>query len=230
MVKGLRVTRTACEDIVGYQIQGRTAAETHALLGGPLRTMRNVPSMRSIRRVRRCWRLYGTVRAPKSRGISKGTPLRGLSASLARIIEAFCKCPDGQQRGTRLKRLRAHLCVNPRVNRMIPIPTLCKWLRRLGLTRKKGTRVALQQDPLKVSAFWARCQMLCVDPDDTVWFDESGMDDRDFRMFWGYALKGERFETVEKLGRGKRIDCLTSCDSSAGGLFCVDFVHRGTVQ
>jgi hypothetical protein len=47
----------------------------------------------------------------------------------------------------------------------------------------------------------------------TVWFDESGFDTRSWLIHWGYALKGERFESVEAAGQGSRIDCLTSFDS-----------------
>jgi hypothetical protein len=44
----------------------------------------------------------------------------------------------------------------------------------------------------------------------TVWFDESGFNTRNWLMHWGYALKGDRFETV---GQGSWIDRLTSFDS-----------------
>ena len=90
------------------------------------------------------------IRHPNQPGLrarrAQGTPRRGLSASLARTIEALCKLPDGQQRvtrGTRLKRLRAYLGAHPRVNRLIPIPTLCLQLQRerRGLTSAPDTSV-----------------------------------------------------------------------------------------
>ena len=230
MVKGVPTIRVMKEDIVALQIKGHTAPATRALLGGHLRGVRNIPSLRSVYRVRRVWRRYGLIGIAKKRGPCIPRAGRGLSGDLAKIIRQWCSCPDGKRRGTRLKRLQNFLAINPRVNRFVSCATLCKWLRRMGLTRKKGMRVALQQDPLKVSLFWARCQMLGVDPDLTVWFDESGIDTRDWQMMYGYADKGQRFDIIEKFGRGERIDCLASCDASRRGLFCVEFVHRGTVQ
>ena len=88
----------------------------------------------------RLWHNSNTI---QSRGIGKRTPRRGLSASLTRTIEAFCKLPDGQQRVTRGTRLRAYLGAHPRVNRLIPIPTLCLQLQRerRGLTSAPDTSV-----------------------------------------------------------------------------------------
>ena len=101
------------------------------------------------------------------------------------------------------------------------------WLKRLGLTRKKGSRVSLQQDPEKVAAFWDACADLGLDPYETVWFDESGFDDQDFRMHYGYSPRGKRFYTREKLGRGSRVNCLASM--TMRGMFAVDFYHNGDV-
>ena len=170
MGKGTPLSRSMREDIVAFATMGHNVQQTRTLLGGPLRGLRALPSARSIRRVRCTWRLHGVVGAGKKRGI--GYKGRGLTASLALTIRAWCRQPDGQKRGTRLRRLQKFLSMHPHVNRVVPVSTLCRWLKRMGLTRKKGTRVALQQDPEKVSAFWTRCQLLRVDPDLTVWFDD----------------------------------------------------------
>ena len=232
-MKGKAVDRQVREEIIAHQILGRSARETRQLLEGPLRGWKSTPCLRSIFRVRRMWRNYGRVGISKHRGQGRGT--RGLSANVARIIRAWCRDPDGRRsdkrrRGTRLSRLRSFLQMHPQVNRSVPRSTLCRWLKRLGLTRKKGTRVALQQDPVQVSLFWMKLQLLHVDTDDCVWFDESGVDTRDWQMHYGYSYKGTRFYTCERVGRGERINCLTSVCTSREGLFCVDFVHNGSVQ
>jgi hypothetical protein len=106
--------------------------------------------------------------------------------------------------------------------------TICRWLKRLGLTRKKGSRTALQQDPEKIAAFWERCQRVGLDPHLAVWFDECGFDFRDFRLHYGYSPRGERFYTEERLGRAKRITALASM--SAQGVFAVDFHQNGSID
>ena len=228
MGKGVPVSRATREEIVACYIQGYNVEQTLQQLGGPLRGLRSLPSRATVCRVRSVWRKSGTIALARGRGV--GASDQGLSASLAIIIRQWCRRPDGKKRGTRLKRLQSFLHMHPDVNRVVHTSLLCRWLRRLGLTRKKGTRVAKEQDPIKVSMLWTRCQILGLDPDATVWFDESGIDARDWRMERGYAPEGERFETVESISRGHRIDALTSCDTSDAGLFCVEFVHNGTVQ
>jgi len=112
-------------------------------------------------------------------------------------------------------------------DRVVPSITMSRWLRRMGLTRKKGSRVALQQDPEKVALFWERLQRLGLDPFETVWFDECGFDSRDFRLEYGYSPRGERFYTAEKLGRGSRVNCLASM--TVHGIFEVDFYDSGGI-
>ena len=185
MGKGVPVSRATREEIVACYIQGYNVEQTLQQLGGPLRGLRSLPSRATVCRVRSVWRKSGTIALARGRGV--GASDQGLSASLAIIIRQWCRRPDGKKRGTRLKRLQSFLHMHPDVNRVVHTSLLCRWLRRLGLTRKKGTRVAKEQDPIKVSMFWTRCQILGLDPDATVWFDESGIGARDWRMEWGYA-------------------------------------------
>jgi hypothetical protein len=46
-------------------------------------------------------------------------------------------------------------------------------------------------------------------------------------MQYGYSPEGERFDTVEWLGRGHRINCLASI--TVHGLLAVDFYHNGGI-
>jgi hypothetical protein len=75
-------------------------------------------------------------------------------------LRRWCRKPGGKRRGTCL-RLRACVGFDMHFNRSVSTNTMCRWLNRLGLTRKKGSRVALQQDPERVALFWETCQNLC---------------------------------------------------------------------
>lgn len=191
------------------------------LKGTVLQGARAVPSLSTIYRVRRCMRVNGRAGCAKGRG-GRGIPL-GCSQIMA--LRKWCKEPNGKKRGTRLRMACAwfETVYEERPHRS----TMCRWLRLLKLTRKKGTRVAAQQDPERVALFWERCNDVGLDPWETVWFDECGFDSRDFLMEYGYSPEGERFDTVEWLGRGRRINCLSSM--TVHGLFAVDFYHNGSI-
>ena len=142
-------------------------------------------------------------------------------------MTASCAClPGGKRRGTRLSKLRKFLQMNPVVNRSVPRCTLCTWLKRLGLTRKKGTRVALQHDPVKVALFWTKLQLLHVDVDEAVFFDESGINTDDWNMYYGYSEKGTRFYTEERVGRGERIIAWCPCVPRAQDSFVLTSCTR----
>ena len=179
-----------------------------------------VPSRATIYRICRRFRKTGLESAEKRCG-----PMISLTGSEMESLRNWCKKPGGQRRGTRLARACAWFDVQ--FNRSVPRGTVCRWLKRMGLSRKKGSRTAKQQDPERVALFWEQCQQLGLDPWKTVWFDECGFDFRDFLLLYGYSPKGERFYTEEKLGRGERINCLASM--WVGGIFDVEFFHAGSV-
>ena len=198
----------------------RETQEAIARTGTPLEGAHAVPSLSTIRRIRRRYRETGEYKARARCG-----PMISLSGSQMESLRSWCKRPGGQRRGTRLRRACAWFDVQ--FKRRVPPGTVCRWLKRMGLTRKKGSRTALQQDPEKVAFFWDQCQRHGLDPWATVWFDECGFDFRDFQMLYGYSPCGERFYTEERLGRGERINCLASM--WAGGAFEVEFFHAGSI-
>ena len=160
-----------------------------------------MPSLSTIYRVRRCMCRNGRS------GCAKGRGARGIYLQYSQILalKKWCRTSDGKKRGTRLRMVCAWF---EKVYEHRPSHSkMCRWLCALKLTRKKGTRVASQQDPERVALFWETCHETGLDPFRTVWFDECGFDNRDFLMQYGYSPKGERFDTVEWLGRGHRINC-----------------------
>ena len=198
----------------------RQTREAIARTGTALEGAHAVPSIRTIKRIRRRFRETGLYTARPRCG-----PMISLTGAQMESLRWWCKKPGGKRRGTRLRRACAWFDVQ--FNRTVGTNTVCRWLKRMGLTRKKGTRVALQQDPEKVAFFWEQCQRHGLDPWETVWFDECGFDFRDFQMHYGYSPRGERFYTEERLGRGERINCLASM--WVGGAFEVEFFHGGNI-
>jgi transposase len=211
------------EEIVFCMLRGHSVRDTQAALlheGTALAGLYRAPSQATCYRIRRRFKLTGLTTVKPRRG-----KMTSLCADEIRALRAWCEKPGGKRRGYRLSRLVAWFDV--RWNRVVHKGTVCRWLRRLGLTRKKGSCTALQQDPEQIAAFWERCQRCNLDPHLTVWFDECGFDFRDFRLHYGYSPRGERFYTRERLGRGMRINALASM--SAQGLFAVDFYHNGSI-
>ena len=105
------------------------------------------PSRATIFRICRRFRQTGLTTARPRCG-----PMISLTADQIDGLRRWCRKPVGKRRGTRLR--RACVWFDMQFNRSVSTKTICRWLKRLGLTRKKGTRVALQQDPERVALFW----------------------------------------------------------------------------
>ena len=99
------------------------------------------PCTRTISRVRRRFRLTGMSDAK----VGRGGPGISLSAPQIESLRKWCRAPDGQKRGTRRRFARDWF--ERKYNTYVHISTVCRWLQILAQTRKKGTRVAKQQDP-----------------------------------------------------------------------------------
>ena len=103
--------------------------------------------------------------------------------------------------------------------------TICRTIRRNGLTRKKIQTVAKQRSTLYRSYFLA--QVLHFSTDSFVWIDETGCDARSHIRQFGYSIRGIPPVCHRKLVRGKRISALAAI--SADGLLALQLVH-GTVN
>ena len=97
--------------------------------------------------------------------------------------------------------------------------TVCRVLRRNGLTRKKVRQVALQRSLVERGLFMAL--VLAFPREMFVFVDESGSDRRnDIRKF-GYSPRGERTECYHFLSRGKRVSAIVAL--SCTGIIGIDF-------
>ena len=179
------------------------------------------PHRRTMQRIRRRFRRTGLSDAK----VGHGGPGIRLTGSQIKALKQWLKAPNGQKRGTRLRFARAWF--DATYNDYVHVSTVCRWLKVLDQTRKKGSRTAKQQDPNQVAYFWDRLQDLGFDPWKAAWYDECGFDFRDFLMHYGWGPSNERYYTVEKLGRGVRINCLATV--SLTGVVDVGFYHDGSI-
>ena len=90
--------------------------------------------------------------------------------------------------------------------------TICKLLKRYGITRKKIRQVARQRCNALRGAFMA--QTFLFNREMFVWVDETGTDKRDQLRKYGYALRGTTPVYHRFLSRGDRINAITAITSS----------------
>ena len=91
---------------------------------------------------------------------------------------------------------------------VVSVPTVCRVLKRNGLTRKKIRQVALQRRSDLRAQFIATTSFYPVDQ--LVWVDETGCTAKDHTRLFGYALKGETPVYNRLLVRGKRVSAITA--------------------
>ncbi len=106
--------------------------------------------------------------------------------------------------------------------------TFSRWLRYLGLNRKKESVIPAQQCQQKIDVFWNRMSSDDILPEEIVWMDEMGFDGRDFLCCYGWSERGKRFETCKRLGQGRRYEALVAM--SIDGLVSAELYSGGTIQ
>lgn len=103
--------------------------------------------------------------------------------------------------------------------------TVCRILRRNGLTRKK-VQIAAKQRSVEYRAYFMS-QALQFSSDYFVWVDETGSDARNHIRKFGYAMKGIPPVCHRIVARGKRISAIAAISND--GLLGVELVN-GTVN
>ena len=83
-------------------------------------------------------------------------------------------------------------------------PSICRLLKRYGITRKKIRQVAKQRCECLRGAFMS--QMFLFDRQQIVWVDETGTDGRDHLRKYGYALRGNSSMSPTAC-EGKEVQC-----------------------
>lgn len=88
----------------------------------------------------------------------------------------------------------------------VHISTICRTVHRLGLTRKRVQRVALQcREELQLQ-FMAEISMF--EPEMIIWVDETGSSRRNAVRSYGYSLKGMRAVSHKLSVSGRRINAI----------------------
>ena len=90
--------------------------------------------------------------------------------------------------------------------------TVCKLLKRYGMSRKKIRQVAKQRCYSLRGAFMAHCFMFRRDM--FAWADKTGADNRDHVRKYGYAIQGITPTCTRLLVRGKRINAIVGMSSN----------------
>ena len=90
---------------------------------------------------------------------------------------------------------------------LIDTSTICRVMKRLGMTRQRICHIALQRSEAKCAEFSAEMTML--DPSMLVWIDEMGSDRRNALRKYGYGIRGLPPQDYSLKLRGK-------CYSSIG--------------
>ena len=104
--------------------------------------------------------------------------------------------------------------------------TICRLLKRHGLTRKKIRQIALQRSDSLRGSFIA--QALLYKRDLFVWLDETGCDKRSCMRKYGYAIRGETPKCHRILVRGQRISAIATI--STEGLVALELKSSGSVD
>ena len=104
--------------------------------------------------------------------------------------------------------------------------TICRLMRRYGITRKKIRQVAKQRCDRLRGAFMAQC-FLFRSRNMFVWVDETGSDKRDNIRKYGYALRGVTPTYKRLLARGQRINAIAAISSE--GVVATELI-TGTVN
>lgn len=86
--------------------------------------------------------------------------------------------------------------------------TICRCLRRLGMTRQKIQHVALQRSDSKRAEFIANVMMV-FDSSLCLWIDETGCDQRNAQRKYGYGIRGQTPQDFSLKLRGKRYSAIS---------------------
>lgn len=101
----------------------------------------------------------------------------------------------------------------------VSIPTVCRLLKRHGLTRKKIRQVSIQRNIQYRAEFMA--DILQYRKEQLVWVDEMGSNCKDTIRKNGYAIKGETPTVYRLLERGQRITAIAAL--TVNGIIAVQF-------
>ncbi|XP_065891697.1 uncharacterized protein [Dysidea avara] len=144
----------------------------------------------------------------------------------------YCKLSDDDQLlvlelischpGMYLRELQAEL---QRVRGIVvDVSTICRTIRKLGLSRQRITHIALQQSEVKRVEYVA--EMSAFDPSTIVWIDETGCDRRSTLRYFGYGIRGLPPQDYQLQLRGMEgIQDVYITEGTVNGDVFLDFIY-----
>jgi len=108
----------------------------------------------------------------------------------------------------------------------VSVPTISRALCRLGITWKRVSRRAAEQNELVREAF--RNAMEDLDPNKCVWVDETSKDERTTFLRNGWDFSGLRARVKHRFHRGKRYSLLPALSTEGMG-WCTPLIVEGSV-
>jgi transposase len=147
-----------------------------------------------------CFRMYGIAHNPHA--IRRTGRRRLLSSTDIKFVASLI----GRRHTIYLDEIQNELHEHRKIH--ISVPTLCRTLRRLALTRKVVSARALERDDLLRSAFMNLIADEVPDPRMLMFIDEAARNRRTSQRSWGWALLGR--ECVQRwfFVRGERYSIL----------------------
>ena len=159
-------------------------------------------SERTVRRIVALFLLTGDVAR---------RPIVGRSRSLTSQEETLILDAIFENPGIYLDEVQRHL--EEKVGVVISIPTICRTVQRLGLTRRRIRHIVLSRSDAQRAAFSVQIEE--VNASYFVWLDETGVDRRDGMRRMGYSIRGYAPVSQKLMGRGKRVSAI-ACMSVRG--------------
>ena len=99
--------------------------------------------------------------------------------------------------------------INETCGVLVSKATVCRTLKRYGMTRKKVQRVACQRSTILRAKFMS--EALVYNRDKFVWIDETGSDRRNCLRKYGYSLRGYRaVKNSLIISRGQRVNAIAA--------------------
>lgn len=149
-------------------------------------------SERSVHRYSELYRLTGDVRP----FVKRNGPLKELCEYEEwYLVQLVLTNP-----GIYLRELQEELYT--RTTHWVDVATICRTLRRIGMSRQVIKHYAVQQSEFKRAEFWL--EFNCYDPTLIVWIDESGFNKRNALRKYGYGIRGVPPRDFTLMLRGKR--------------------------
>lgn len=153
-------------------------------------------SVRTVLRYTERFRVTGEVR----KSLQRSGPLPLLSE----YEEFYIMHLSLMRPGIYLRELQQELLHH--TGQVIDTSTICRAMKRLGMTRQRIRHIALQRSEIKRSEF--SVEMSIFNTSMLIWIDEMGSDRRNALRKYGYGIRGQPPQEYSLKFRGKRYSAI----------------------